>query len=111
MQDSTGFLYGFFIFFRPKTLDISWENIGQYGMTIIPAISRNTFPENSALRRPIQPFSGSVVGTVGKIPGKGNTLSGSRVSDGELVVRPPPCTPKYGEFRNKGAIRLFSSPI
>jgi len=92
-------------------LDISWESIGQYGMTIIPAISRNTFPENHALRRPIQPFSGSAVGTVGMIPGEGDTLSGSGVSDGGLVVRSPLCTHKSGEFRNKGAIRLFSCPI
>jgi hypothetical protein len=64
-------------------------------------------PENSALRRPIRPFSGSNVGTVGIIPGEGNTLSGSRVSDVEVSDRPPPGTPKSGEFRKNGTIRRF----
>jgi hypothetical protein len=88
----------------------SWECIGQYGRTIILSISGNTFPVNSALRRPIQPFSGSAVGTVGTIPGEGDTLSGSRVSDGEPVVRTSPGTPKYGEFRKNGTIRRFPGP-
>jgi len=41
------------------------------------------------------------------IPGKGDTLSGSRVSDGGLVVLTPPGTPKSGEFRKNGTIRRF----
>jgi len=45
------------------------------------------------------------------IPGKGDTLSGSRVSDGGLVVLTPPGTPKSGEFRKNGTIRRFSCPI
>ena len=87
--------------------DFLWESIGQYGRTIILAISRNTFQEKSALRRLIQPFSGFAVGTVGMIPGEGDTLSGSRVSDGEVSDRPPPGTPKSGEFRKNGTIRRF----
>jgi len=41
------------------------------------------------------------------IPGKGDTLSGSRVSDGGLLVLIPPGTPKSGEFRKNGTIRRF----
>ncbi len=47
----------------------------------------------------------------GAIPGKGETFSGSSVSDGEVPVRPPPGTPGSGEFGNKGTIRRFSCPI
>jgi hypothetical protein len=45
------------------------------------------------------------------IADKGETFSGSSVSDGEVPVRPPPDTPESGEFRNKGTIRRFSCPI
>jgi len=47
----------------------------------------------------------------GAIPGEGETVSGSSVSDGEVPVRPPPGTPKSGEFGNKGTIERFSCPI
>jgi len=112
MQDSKRFFRAdFSSFFVVKYWIFSRESIGQYGRTIISAISGNTFPENSALWRPIQPFSGSAVSNVGMIPGKRDTLSGSWVSDGGLVVRTPTGTPKSGKFRKNGTIRRFLSTI
>jgi hypothetical protein len=53
------------------------------------------------------PERGSYVGNVGEIPWDGDTLSGSRFSDGAPSVRPLPGMPKSGQFRNKGTIRRF----
>lgn len=64
MQDSSGF-------FVKKTCPFAvvkfpffpWECTGQYGSIAVRVMGWNTFPENSANRKPIQPFSGSAVGT------------------------------------------------
>jgi hypothetical protein len=32
------------------------------------------------------------------------------ISDGELLVRTPPDTPRSGEFRKNGTIRRFTGP-
>jgi len=50
-------------------------------------------------------------GTVGDNPGKGETFSGSPVSDGGIWPRLPPGNQKSGEFRKNGTIRGFYCPI
>jgi hypothetical protein len=66
---------------------------------------------DQADRMQIGRFSGSADGTVGDTPGKGETFSGSSVSDGGILARPPPGMPESGEFGNKGKMRRFSCPI
>jgi len=54
MQDSSGFFSGkTYHFAVVKFLFFPWESIGQYGSIAVRVMSWNTFPENSANRRPL----------------------------------------------------------